>query len=106
MCLTTIDAKFALPVGVNHLSKGLTAADTLAMTKKEAQEINVCLNHLQHSRTDTNSVPTNCFSHCTDCTELEAVCDACKAKATQLSSQPCNPVMIVWRKRCNALKQQ
>ena len=25
MCLTTIDAKFALPVGVNHLLKGLTA---------------------------------------------------------------------------------
>lgn len=31
VCLTTIDAKFALPVGVNHLSKGLTAAETLAI---------------------------------------------------------------------------
>ena len=49
MCLTTINAKFALPVGVNHLSKGITAAETLAMLKKETKKVNVCLNHLKHN---------------------------------------------------------
>ena len=50
VCLTTLDAKLALPVGVNHLSKGLTAAETLAMLKKETREVNVCLNHLKHNQ--------------------------------------------------------
>ena len=35
-CLRTLDAKFFLPVGVHNLSKGLTAAETSAMMKKEA----------------------------------------------------------------------
>ena len=47
LCLTTADAKFSLPVGVNHLSKGLTAAETLEIIKKEMKQINVCLNHLK-----------------------------------------------------------
>ena len=104
MCLTTLDAKFALPVGVNHLSKGLTAADTLAMIKKEAQEINVCLNHLQHSRTDTNSVPTNCFSNCTDCTELEAVCSACKAKGHTVIEPALRPCDDCLEKKMQCIK--
>ena len=104
MCLTTLDAKFALPVGVNHLSKGLTAADTLAMIKKEAQEINVCLNHLQHSRTGTNSVPTNCFSNCTDCTELEAVCHACKAKGHTVIKPALRPCDDCLEKKMQCIK--
>ena len=68
MCLKTKDAKFALPVGVNHLSKGLTAAETLAMLKKDVREVNVCLNHLKHNQMSTNnSVLANCCSHCRDC---------------------------------------
>ena len=35
LCLTTADAKFSLPVGVNHLSKGLTAAETLEIIKRK-----------------------------------------------------------------------
>ena len=35
LCLTTADSKFSLPVGVNHLSKGLTAAETLEIIKKK-----------------------------------------------------------------------
>ena len=104
MCLTTLDAKFALPVGVNHFSKGLTAADTLAMIKKEAQEINVCLNHLQHSRTDTNSVPTNCFSNCTDCTELETVCNACKAKGHTVIEPALRPCDDCLEKKMQCIK--
>ena len=46
MCLTTLNAKFSLPFDVNHLTKGLTALDTLDMIKNEIQEINVCLDHL------------------------------------------------------------
>lgn len=47
MCLTTLDARFSLSVGVNHFTKGLTALDTLNMIKNEIQEINVCLDHLK-----------------------------------------------------------
>ena len=36
LCLTTVDAKFFLPVGVYHLWKGLTGAETLAIMRKEA----------------------------------------------------------------------
>ncbi|CAB4038822.1 Hypothetical predicted protein, partial [Paramuricea clavata] len=80
MCLTTLDAKFSLPVGVNHLTKGLTALDTFNMMKNETQEINVCLDHLQHSRTDSIIVQKTCCSHCAICTELGTVCDACSDK--------------------------
>ena len=57
MCLTSLDVKFALPVGVNHLTKGITASDTLDMIKSEIKMINVCPNHLENSRTDTINVP-------------------------------------------------
>ena len=80
MCLTTLDAKFSLPVGVNHLIKGLTALDTLDMMKNEIQEFNVCLYHLEQSKTDSISVPTNCSGYCTKCIELGTVCDACSGK--------------------------
>ena len=80
MCLTTLDAKFSLPVGVNHLTKGLTALDTLDMIKNEKQEINVCFDHLEHIRTDSISVPRNCPSYYTNCIELGTVCDACSGK--------------------------
>ena len=80
MCLTTLNVKFSLPVGVNHLTKGLTALDTLDMIKNEKQEINVCLDHLEHTRTDSISVPRNCSSYYTNCIELETVCDACSGK--------------------------
>ena len=97
MCLTTLDAKFSLPVGVNHLTKGLTASDTLDMIKNEIQEINVCLDHLKHNRTDGISVPRNCFSHCTDCIELGTVCDACSGKGhivIEPALRPCDSCLI------------
>ena len=50
MCLTTLDANFSLPVGVNHLTKGLTALDTLNMIKNETKEINACLDYLKHRK--------------------------------------------------------
>jgi len=78
MCLTTLDAKFSLPVGVNHLTKGLTALDTLDSIKNEIPEI--CLDHLEQSRTDNISIPTNCSSYCTNCIELGTVCDASSGK--------------------------
>jgi hypothetical protein len=93
MCLTTLDAKFSLPVGVNHLTKGLTALDTFNMMKNETQEINVCLDHLQHSRTDSIIVQKTCCSHCAICTELGTVCDACSDKGhtvTEPALRPCD----------------
>ena len=61
MCLTSFDVNFALPIGVNHLTKGITASDTLDMIKSEIKEINVCLNHLESSRTDTINFPPKLF---------------------------------------------
>ncbi|CAB3991046.1 Hypothetical predicted protein [Paramuricea clavata] len=93
MCLTTLDAKFSLPVGVNNLTKGLTALDTFNMMKNETQEINVCLDHLQHSRTDSIIVQKTCCSHCAICTELGTVCDACSDKGhtvTEPALRPCD----------------
>ena len=63
MCLISLDVKFALSVGVNHLTKGITASDTLDMIKSEIKEINACLNHLENSRTDMSNVPKNCSSY-------------------------------------------
>ena len=97
MCLTTTDAKFALPVGVKHLSKGLTAAETSAMLKKEVREVNMCLNHLKHNEMSTNnSVPANCCSHCRDCVNLNAVCDVCRRKGHTViepALRPCSDFM-------------
>ena len=93
MCLTSLDVKFALPVGVNHLTKGSIASDTLDMIKSEIKEINVFLNHLENSRTDTINVPQNSSSYCMNCIETEAVCDMCREKGLTVvepALRPCD----------------
>ena len=84
LCLTTADAKFSLPVAVNHLSKGLTAAETLEIIKKEMKQINVCLNHLKLRLVDLeNGVLKNCekcSSSCVSCIHSQAVFNDCIIK--------------------------
>ena len=95
MCLTSLDVKFALPVGVNHLTKEIIfiASDTLDIIKSEIKEINVCLNQLENSRTDTINVPQNSSSYCMNCIETEAVCDMCSEKGLTVvepALRPCD----------------
>ena len=95
MCLTNLDAKFSMPVGVNHLTKGLTASDTLDMIKSETQEINACLDHLQHNKTDGINVPTNCSSYCKNCIESGIVCAECSEKGHNVIEPALRPCDLV-----------
>ena len=108
MCLTSLDVKFALPVGVNHLTKGITASDldTLDMLKSEIKEINLCLNHLENSRTDTINVPQNCSRHCMNCIETEAVCDMCREKGLTVIEPALRPCVGCLEKEIQCSKQQ
>ena len=106
MCLTSLDVKFALPVGVNHLTKGITASDTLEMIKGEMKDINVCLNHLENSRTDTINVPQNCSSHCMNCVETGAVCDMCREKGLTVFEPALWPCDGCLKKGIQCSKQQ
>lgn len=87
MCLTTADSKFALPVGVNHLTKGLTAADTFGMIKREIRQLNVCLHHLKYRLVDAKNVilkdAQKCCSNCSDCLESQNICQTCFGKRSQ-----------------------
>ena len=95
LCLTTADAKFSLPVGVNHLSKGLTSAETLEIIKKEMKQINVCLNHLKLRLVDLeNGVLKNCekcSSSCVSCIRSQAVCNDCIIKGPTLLEPALRP---------------
>ena len=104
MCLTTLDAKFSLPVGENHLTKGLTALDTLNMIKNEIPEINVCLDHLEHSRNDSISVPRNCSSYCTNCIQLGTVCDSCSGKGHIVIEPALRPCDSCLEKKIQCIK--
>ena len=63
------------------------------MIKSEIKEINVCLNHLENSRTDTINVPQNSSSYRMNCIETEAVCDICREKGLTVvepALRPCD----------------
>ena len=76
------------------------------MIKYELQESNVCLDHLEHSRTDSISVPRNCSSYCTNRIELGTACDACSGKGHIVFEPALRPCDFCLEKKFSALKQQ
>lgn len=86
-CLTTLDSQLALPIGVRHLSKGGSSAESAETIKQEMREINVCLCHLQQKLIETkNGViksHAKCYSYCPSCVEIKKVCADCKRKGHQ-----------------------
>ena len=57
----------------------------------------MCLNHLKHNQMSTsNRVPTNCCNHCSDCSDLHAVCNVSRKKGQVViepALRPCTNCM-------------
>ena len=96
-CLTTMDGKFSLQVGLNHLTKSLTAIDTLNVIKREINQLTVCLNDLKNHRVSVeNGVLkelSTCTTTCKTCSDTREVCETCKGKGIKFvdpSLRPCS----------------
>lgn len=85
--LTTVDSQLALPIGIRHLSKGGSSAESAETIKQEMSEVNVCLRHLQQKLIETkNGVirsHAKCYSYCPSCVEIKKVCADCERKGHQ-----------------------
>ena len=63
--LTTVDSQLALPIGIRHLSKGGSSAESAETIKQEMSEVNVCLRHLQQKLIQTKKVSSGVMQSAT-----------------------------------------
>ena len=85
--LNTVDSQLALPIGVQHISKEESSAESAKTIKQEMGEVNVCLCHLQKKLIETKNGVTKrhakCYRYCPSCTAIKKVCADCKRKGHQ-----------------------
>lgn len=83
-CLSTIDSKISMEVGLRHLVKGLNSTESADTIKQELKEVNVCQLHSQQKLIETkNGVIKDhkkCNSHCSNCVRNKDVCVDCAIK--------------------------
>lgn len=87
-CITSLDNKLTLPVGVDYIAKGGSAVDTLKKITRHSIQLQTCLQCLKSVPLDNGVIKeTSCFSECKNCLELGDVCETCE-QAGQLYVEP------------------
>lgn len=102
-CVTTLDGKLSLPIGIDYLPPGLTGEDTKISFMSKIQLIQTCLRCLKSGRISSKSGvlvtndPKVCNSRCEECLNNNEICSAC----TKNHHASVHPSM----RRCNACVQ-
>ena len=98
ICLMTCDGRFGMPIGANHLPKGLNVNQTGDNMQNEACHAMTCLMHLKTHGiqsekgvvVNSNVCSTSCICHA--CLSLGEVCAECAAAGIAMidpSMRPC-----------------
>ncbi|CAG2235332.1 unnamed protein product [Mytilus edulis] len=80
-CLTSLDNKLTLPVGVDYNCKGISSAETFEKFNLHCNQLQICLQCIKSGHINTENgviVSGNCSSKCETCLEQRSVCQDCK----------------------------
>ncbi|VDI59965.1 Hypothetical predicted protein [Mytilus galloprovincialis] len=81
-CLTSLDNKLTLPVGVDYNCKGISSAETFEKFNLHCNQLQICLQCIKsgHINTENGVIVSGncCSSKCETCLEQRSVCQDCK----------------------------